>query len=78
MANVVVAQLCSWNRRSDKDINLYINSRAARSRRHGDLRHHAYISRHQHHVHRAGGEHGSLLLTSGAKGKRYALPNARV
>ncbi len=30
------------------------------------------------HLHRAGGVHGSLLLTAGAKGKRSTLPNSRI
>jgi ATP-dependent Clp protease, protease subunit len=29
-------------------------------------------------VHRSGGLAGSLLLTAGAKGKRYSLPNSRI
>ena len=45
----------------------------------GDLRHHAiHPQPGEHRLHRPGGSMGSLLLSAGAKGKRFALPNARV
>jgi ATP-dependent Clp protease, protease subunit len=81
MANVVVAQLLFLESENpDKDINLYINSPG------GSVTAGMAIYDTMQYIKPdistmcigQAASMGALLLTSGAKGKRYALPNARV
>jgi ATP-dependent Clp protease, protease subunit len=81
VANIIIAQLLvPADVRSEKG-HPSLHQFAGRQRhgRAGDLRHDAISDlRREHLLRRAGGEHGGGAAGAGTKGKRYALPNARI
>ena len=82
MANIIIAQfLFLESEDPDKDIMLYINCPGGvGDRRPGDLRHDAVRALPTSSTICLGmaASMGAVLLAAGAKGKRYALPNARI
>lgn len=80
-ASLIVAQLLFLESEDPgKDINLYINSPGGSvTAGHGHLRYHElHQMRCIYRVHRMAASMGAFLLAGGAKGKRFALPNAEV
>ena len=82
IANVIIAQMLFLESEDpDKDINLYINSPGGLGDgRPGHLRHHAVREAATSSTICLGqaASMGAVLLAAGAKGKRFALPNARI
>jgi ATP-dependent Clp protease protease subunit len=81
VANLVVAQLAPPRIRGSREGHLRLRQLAWRRRLRGprDLRHHDLRqARHPHDLRRDRDVDGSVLLAAGAKGKRSALPNAKI
>ena len=81
LANLVIAQLLFLEAEDpDKDIHLYINSPGGVGHGgDGDLRHHAVREARVSTICMGqAASMGALLLAAGAKGKRFALPHARI
>ena len=80
MANLIVAQMLFLEAESpERHFPLHQLAGRGDHRGHVDLRHHeVHQAGRQHHLYGPGVLDGLFLLTAGAKGKRFCLPNSRV